>query len=85
VFIAMTAWGDLDHILDRCRGRALRYDDAHVGELLQLEISQQIEDAQSLIGSADVVHSYLERLESIDNTIVSRRAVASEIGQFAGW
>jgi hypothetical protein len=85
MFIAMTAWRCLDDILDRCRGRAARYDDAYVGELLQLEISQQIEDAQSLIGSADVVHSYLERLESTDNMIVSRRAVASEIGQFAGW
>jgi hypothetical protein len=85
MFIAMTAWGDLDHILDWCRGRAARYDDAYVGELLQLEISQQIEDAQSLISSADVVHSYLQRLESIDNMIVSRRAVAAEIGQFAGW
>jgi hypothetical protein len=85
MFIAMNAWGTLDNILDWCRGRALRYDDAYVGELLQLEISQQIEDAQSLIGSADAVHSYLQRLESIDNTIVGRRAVAAEIGQFAGW
>jgi hypothetical protein len=85
MFMAMDAWGSLDDILDQCRGRVARYDDAYVGELLQLEISQQIEDAQFLIGSADVVHSYLQRLESIDNMIVSRRAVAAEIGQFAGW
>jgi hypothetical protein len=85
MFIAMTGWRCLDDILDQCRGRATQYDDAYVGELLQLEISQQQEDVQFLIGSADVVHSYLQRLESIDNVIVSRRAVASEIGQFASW
>jgi hypothetical protein len=49
MFIAMNAWDSLDNILDWCRGRAVRYDDAYVGELLQLEISQQIEDAQSLV------------------------------------